>query len=200
MLGIILMIGAFILILLDKITWTECVAFMPFCVGLILVKDDFLNKVFFVSFLSPLFLSGCVTYDRCAEKYGVVSYDTLIIKKEIPVRIEVPVPADSLQTTIQLDSLNSLIAEHLYSNVDSASKLQILYWKDKYNRLQIKAYKPPETIVVDKLVPIKIPCPPSVLLIDNLTWYEKLWEGIKRYSVWLAIFELILLIILIKKR
>ncbi len=199
--GVLLIIAALVLVFFDKVTWTEFAAFAPFCIGLILVKDDSFKKkktpilLIFVLF-SVLFLQGCVSYEKCVEKYGVVRHDTLFLTQDVPITI--PVTADSMQTFINIDSLRSIIVGQLYKTKDSVSELQILYWKDKYNNIHIKAYKPPDTLKLK--VPVTIPCPPVVELKKTLAWYEVAWERYKSFSAFALILCVAILILILRKR
>lgn len=204
LLGIVLLIAALVAVFLNKATWEQFATFVPFCLGLVYVKDTIFKiggggttLTIVVVALFCLLGQGCVSYERCVKKYGVVRHDSLIITKEIPIIIKVPIPSDSMQTSINIDSIQFLIEGQVYQKFDSTSKIQIWYWKDKFNKLQIKALQPPDTVIIYKTIEVKVPCPPIIELKEHLTWYQSLFLWYKNFSA--VAFFIGLLIILFKR-
>lgn len=201
--GILLIIATFVLVFFEKVTWSEFAAFAPFCIGLILVKDDsFKGKtpmiLLFVS-ISVLFTS-CVSYEKCVEKYGVVRNDTMYVETVVRDTISVLVPADSNVLVFNIDSLAKIIRGKVFKEQDSTSKIQLSYWIDNYNKLHIKAFKPPDTIYKPVEIPVKVPCPPVFHIEKKLTWYQEFWEWYKNFSAFALMLSIAILTVILIKR
>src|SRR5687767_6228699 len=121
-----------------------------------------------VLFSLLLLLCGCVTQRRCLDKFGGKE-QTITVHDTVTVEIPVPVPADSLNGKIGIDTLNQLLSGRLDSLTDlsETKKLKISFRKDKLsNALRYSAKCMPDTIKVTKEVPVEVKadCPPSVVV------------------------------------
>lgn len=137
-------------------------------------------------FILPLLLSSCVTWKRCADKFGTP--DTLYVtyRDTIPVPIEVPIPSDTIEGVIDCDSL--LSNDTIRHENDRA---EIEFWRDKYNKLRYRAATKPDTVVVEVPVPVEVivPCPDS-LVVDpeqGLRWYQRFWKNFQLLSAILVL-------------
>lgn len=183
--GIVLLAFAGVLVWFQKITLGEFTAFLPTVFGLLWVKDTFVSSMFnkgggaAVIAIMLLTLNSCVTYERCIDKYGKTSSDTI----KVPFKIEVPfyiaLPADSNAIRINIDSIRYLITDQVYHKADSVSKIQIQYWKDKINYLYFSASIPADTIHDTLVKDTVVPCPPQVYMEDKPGRFELFWEKYK---------------------
>lgn len=136
-------------------------------------------------FILPLLLSSCVTWKRCADKFG--TGDTLYVtyRDTIPVPVEVPIPGDTIEGVIDWDSLSNDTIRH---ENDQAG---IEFWRDQYNKLRYRAATKPDTVVVEVPVPVEVivPCPDS-LVVDpeqGLRWYQRFWKHFQLLSAILVL-------------
>lgn len=194
--GIILGLAGLVFVWFGKITWGEYSAFLPVVFGLLWVKDS----IFSVKggsgaaiILMALMLNGCVTYNKCVEKYGMQSTDTIRVPFKIEVPVAIAVEADSNQTYINIDSIYTMLTGQIYEKVDSTSRIKIQYWKDAYNHLQIKASTPADTIHDTVKIDTTLSVVPPVSLAKPTTWVDQY----KDISMWLCPILLILLILFI---
>lgn len=128
-----------------------------------------------------LLLSGCVSYERCAEKYGTSKKDTVTVYLDRLVPVAVVAPADSISGYIPNSASSGVIR-------DSTSQIEITYWRDKFNRLLVSAKRPPQ--VIHDTVPIRdtIRVPYAVAELKKPPpWYAVAWEWLKTASVYLLL-------------
>lgn len=141
--------------------------------------------------------TSCVTYERCTEKFGQQSRDSVAVPFEKLVPIKVVVPPDSASLAIMLDSLMRIREGVIYTapNNDS-SAIQIQYWIDKYRRLQIKALKPPQ--VIHDTIPLRdtIRVPPPPILVDKPSKLQRFWDQYCDIAGILLPFVIVLIIVL----
>jgi len=175
-------------------TGTEFGALLPTVFGLLWVKDTFLTSLFgkgnggapcaiFILALG-LILNGCVTYNRCYEKFGS---KTDIIRIPITIRdtVKIPVKADSNKLTIYINNIKKLVRDSVYTQSDSISKIKIQYWIDKFNNLNFKAYTPPDTLLKIVTIHDTIPCPPQTVFTDKPTTKTQVfWQKYKTVAEW----------------
>lgn len=121
--------------------------------------------------------TSCITYERCSEKYGQQSRDTILVPIEKLVPIQVVVPPDSATLAIMLDSLMHLREGVIYTAPQSdSSGIKIQYWIDKYRKLQVKAMKPSQIIhdTIHMRDTIRVPPPP--ILVDKPSKIKRFWD------------------------
>lgn len=122
-----------------------------------------------------LWLTSCVTYERCVDKYGVYPGDTLLtpIKVEVPVFIHVPPDSATLQA-----ALDSLLAGRVIEtdtvNKKDSSNISVKIWYDKNtNSINAEAKQKPFTIydTIPYYDTIPVIAPP--VLVKPLSFKEK---------------------------
>ncbi len=143
--------------------------------------------------VAGLMLGSCVTYQKCLDKFGKVSKDSVVMRYKDSVRFEVPVAADTLEGGISLDSLclawQKQTADFYLdtlTKVSRSGKLQIKYWIDRYNRaLRYQSTLKPDTIIQVKTVEGVVRCPPVVVVSpdNHRTW----WKQFQLFAAWLVI-------------
>lgn len=188
-LGLVLLAFAGVLVWFGKITWGEFVAFIPTVAALLWAKDTFLTDMFkkgsggAAVILIMLMMSGCVTYNKCVEKYGLQG-DSVRIPVIIQVPVAVPVKADSNQAQINIDKIKTMTRDSVYHKMDSASKIQISYWIDKYNNLNFKAFTPADTIRDTLQINDTITVAPPVDFVKKPGGLQQFWQQYKNVAAW----------------
>lgn len=140
-----------------------------------------MKRIIVVATAALLSLSGCVSYERCVEKFGERKVDTVKVCVERLVPVAVVAPADSVKGYISDSAQRGVIR-------DSASLIEITYWRDKFNRLVVSAKRPPQ--VIHDTVPIRdtIRVPYAVAELKKPPpWYAVAWEWLKTASVYLLL-------------
>lgn len=128
-----------------------------------------------------LSLSGCVSYERCVDKFGEQKPDTVKVCIEKLVPVAVTAPADSVSGFIRDSSHSGVIK-------DSTSSIEISYWRDKFNRLFVKAYIPPR--IIHDTIPIRdtVYVPVKIITLKKPTpWYSTAWDWLRTGSFYLLV-------------
>jgi hypothetical protein len=143
-----------------------------------------------------LWLTSCVTYERCVDKYGVYPGDTLLtpIKVEVPVFIHVPPDSATLQA-----ALDSLLAGRVIEtdtiNKKDSSNISVKIWYDKNtNSINAEAKQKPFTIydTIPYYDTITVIAPP--VLVKPLTFKEKAIKLYYEVAAWTFPFFLFILL------
>lgn len=160
--GVILLAVGVTLFYVDKISFDQLMIFLPFVVTFFALKDKYLTGTGKKATVILLFLSltSCITYERCAEKYGL-STDTITqVKTHI-------IPADSVEGIININALkakegltNPKKPVQIHYITDPTSRAKIAYWYNKYNNsIGIRGIC--DTVILHDT--IKIPVPVNTL-------------------------------------
>lgn len=165
-------------------------------------------------FVLGTMLAGCVTYNKCLDKFGKVSDSiphTVVVHDSILVRV----PADSLSGSIALDSLcnwwwyettaaiDSLttVADSL-NTVSASGKLSTTHWIDKYNKLlRFKSKKEIDTIHFHHYDTVTVNCPPVTSFDkenERVSGFRALWKGYQFFAAW-ALLVLLFVLVFLKK-
>lgn len=147
-------------------------------------------------------LSSCVTYKKCADKFGSTEKYAITLHDTIPDIDTTYVAGDSVKGSVDLDDLLAGKIDSLI-NVSSSRKLQIKLWYDKYNHLlRYRADVKPDTIIKIERIPVEVKgdCPDTVILDEskNQPWHRRVWERFKSLSVW-ALLLFIAVLIMVSK-
>lgn len=193
-LGIICIISGLVLLFLPQATVLEATTVIILGLSLCGINDPRISgtktakAILAIIGLSLLFIwmSGCTTYKKCADKYGTGEIHTVMVKDTVEREIMVPVPAE----TIKVNNIDSLL--RLKAKMDSLTitqgRVQVKFWKDKYNNLNSSFECLPDTITITEQVPVEVEaeCPDTVILDpeQGRTWYEKLWFAFQGFSAW----------------
>lgn len=141
--------------------------------------------------IALLCLTGCVTYNKCMDKFGVIRKDSVKVFVKIPVFIHTQAvsPADSLQDHFDIDSMLSMF--DTLRQTSASQRTQIEFWKDKYSRaLHYKVKVKPDTIklIVKDTVRAEVNCPPCVVFdpLKDAPWYsvKALWNKFQLFAAW----------------
>lgn len=149
-----------------------------------------------------IFLGGCVTYNKCVEKYGTMATDSPKVVARVPIDTTLTAIAepDSVESSINLDTLcenwkaGKAMFEDSLKSVGARGKLETAFWIDKYNRsLRAKSKVKPDTIYVPykDTAEAKVSCPPVVALNPdkNLPWWapRMLWKQFQLFAAWVVL-------------
>ncbi|MBL6448575.1 hypothetical protein JMN32_19850 [Fulvivirga sp. 29W222] len=202
-LGIILIITGVILFFLPLASVLECITVIILGLSLLGIKDPRISgsgtikTIVTIVGLTMLmmWLSGCVTWDKCQDKYGTNETHTIVVKDTVEKEVSLIVPAETIYVEMNIDSL--LAAVPMKNNIADTfaiktGRAQVKYWKDKYNNvLKSKVECLPDTIIQKKSIPVEVEseCPDTVVLDPDqgLSWYNKLWRGFQGFSAWAVI-------------
>jgi len=161
-----------------------------------------------------LLLGGCVTYNKCLDKFGKVSDSipqTVVVHDSILVRV----PADSLSGSIPLDSLCDQWWNYTTRSIDSlttvtdslntvsaSGKLSTTHWIDKYNKLlRFKSKKEIDTIHFHHYDTVTVNCPPVITFDkenERASGFRALWKGYQFFAAW-ALLVLLFVLLFLKK-
>lgn len=152
--------------------------------------------------VAALLLGGCVTYNKCLDKFGTLTKDSTRVGFEKKLNVGVDVPGDSLEGAINLDTLCaewqalSTQVNDLTSADDSLKQsatgglLTTALWIDKYNRLlRFKSKVRDSIIYKEVLVRDSVNCPPPVVIAPptNKSRLEWLWEQFQFFAAWIVL-------------
>lgn len=155
-------------------------------------------------------LASCVTYQKCADKFGTVR-DSVKVRVAVPYDTTVFIPGDSLKGSINLDTLcanwyywNTTITDSLVVLADSVvranhtTRLETKHWIDKYNRaLMFNAVVKPDTIHIRDTVYVQANCPPVVEFKNkDASGFRALWQGYQLFAAWALLVLIAVLIFL----
>ena len=138
-------------------------------------------------------LSGCTTYKKCFDKYGSQT-DTVYATRllAIPFNQLVPVPASSVEASINLDSIAGFTAD-LIASVEK-DRARLSWYRDQYNRLQMLADCLPDTIQVRDTVEVDVLVPVQAhhwqqpeMEKPRLSGLQRLYLGLGRLAFWLLV-------------
>jgi hypothetical protein len=136
-------------------------------------------------------LPSCITYQKCVDRYGVATHDTVEVFRELVVPVEVPLPNDTITVQVDCDSLVNQTKEsqNLQSDITVIG-----------NTVRVVTFIKKDSIRDTlKLVDTLYVPTPSVELVKPVRWYNRLWNGYKGFSAWAFLFCLTLIVVLIKK-
>lgn len=160
-----------------------------------------------------LLLGGCVTYNKCLDKFGKLGMDSIPKTVVTNTPIAIPVPADSLSGAIPLDSLCDWYWNYTTAKIDSLTtvtdslntvsttgKLSTQHWVDKYNKLlRFKTIKQIDTIHFHHRDTVKVNCPPVISFDQEnkkVSGFRALWVGYQLFAAWALLVLLFVLIFL----
>lgn len=132
--------------------------------------------------LVGLTLGGCVSYQRCLDKYGTpAAPTTLALSDTVRVPVTVTTPADSLTAAFALDSLAAAPATGDTLHLASAGgRVRLAVWKSPAApgarpRLHLRATVPPQIIhdTVSRYVTLYGQCPPAYTLAPAPGFWQR---------------------------
>jgi hypothetical protein len=149
-----------------------------------------------VILLFALLATGCVTQQRCLDKYGS---DTVTVTLRDTLEVIVPIPADTLTGALSDSLLQQLKAGRIDTvyREDADSKIKMKFWRNKYNSaLAYMANIKPDTVIEKEPYEVQVPCP-EVMVVDpkELRWYEEAWQGFQFFSAILTLLGVLLIIL-----
>jgi len=112
------------------------------------------NKILFL--ILVLAATSCVTYEKCARKFGNTVSDTI----RVTIPVSVLVPRDSVITSFKTDTT------YLYKEVQQGRAKVIFERTHTITTVQAQC----DTITVTKLVPVKVPA--KVIKWGVAPWYK----------------------------
>lgn len=144
--------------------------------------------------------TSCITFQKCADKFGTGATHTTTVRDSVEVEIPTLVPGDSLSGSVPCDSL--VAGGDSVRHVSESDNLEVIFWRNKYNRLLYKATKKPDTIKVKEtvFVEVKGDCPDTVILDPEEgapAWHRWL-NGYKNFSAWALLFLVILFVLYLR--
>jgi hypothetical protein len=164
--------------------------------------------------IALLILSSCVTYKKCQEKFADSRPSKVTVVDSFD--LDVPVPPDSLEGDINLDTLcdewrqiQADVNDTLKTVYDSMSavsesgKLTTKLWIDKYKRLlRFKSKVVHDTVHVHHYNTVTVDCPPqNVFDCDKgRSGIGKLWDGVRNPVVLALLVIIAFLLTLLKFR
>ncbi|ELR69163.1 hypothetical protein C900_05359 [Fulvivirga imtechensis AK7] len=199
-LGLILIVVGVVLFFLPQATILEATTVIVLGLSLLGVKDPripggkttigvFLALIWVTLFI--LFITGCVTAQKCADKFGTGETHTVTVKDSVEAKVVVPIKGDKISLKIGIDSLLAVPSNKPVPDtfIIREGRAQAKFWKDKYNNyLNGNVECLPDTVVVTEKVPIEVEAEcPDTLVLDpekGLTWWQKLWRGFQFFSAW----------------
>jgi hypothetical protein len=133
-----------------------------------------------------LLLSSCASWERCAKKFGTGETHTITVRDTVRVEIPVPLLPDSVSGTVPCELQGDTVV-----HVSESGELQIAFWRNQYTKaLQYKATVKPDTIYVEKQVPVMVQaeCPNAVVAKPAAPgWRERVWKDFQFFSAWLVL-------------
>jgi hypothetical protein len=144
-------------------------------------------------------LTGCVTYQRCIDKYSVGT-DTVRVEKLVHIidTIKIAVPGDSLNG--QLSFVNGDLKAT--DTVSDSGKLRIKFIQVP-GGIQYRVVRLPDTVVVVKRDTVRVAVDCTRVLVDadkNAPWYGRLWETFKFFAAVALLVLFVCLLIYLKHR
>lgn len=128
-----------------------------------------------------LLASGCVSSRQHAMKADTAdlveelryrrAYTADSVVQRVPVQVKFAVPGFALETHV-----NELVQPGAAPVVvsDTASKTQLLYWRDAYGRLMVRCQQPPDTLWLRDTVRVAVP---METIVSEAPWYDSFGVG-----------------------
>jgi hypothetical protein len=194
LLGIIIILAAVVSVFTKGASWTDVAAGAVIGLALLGLPDPRMpggptgggTGMGAVGVLAlAVALVGCVTYQKCQDKYGTQGPSvTIAVTDSVKVPVTITTPADSLAAHFELDSLNRASVHDTLRLVSVGSRVEVELWKSPpavpggSQRLNARVKVPPQVIhdTVTRTVTIYGKCPPSYTFAPDLTWYQRGWD------------------------
>jgi hypothetical protein len=149
-----------------------------------------------------LLLASCVTYDRCAKKYGTPGKATQTVKTvEGVAAAKAPVPPDSAELTVNPDSLARQTAPAELKSASPSGRAEITVSRDKKTgSIKVKGNCKADTVRVNVPYRVEVPCicPPQTILAKPPSRLQMLLASYREAAGWLLPLLALLLIFLFK--
>lgn len=144
-------------------------------------------------------LSGCVTYKKCASKFGTGEMYTVTVRDTVEHIDTVFVKRDSVVGLINVNDLRSGKVDSV-THTSESNKLQVKFWYDKYTQmLRFRANVKPDTVIKKEFIPVEVKadCPETVVLdpTKNRPWHGEVWERYKSFAAY-ALFLFVIVLIM----
>lgn len=152
-------------------------------------------------FLAMWHMVGCCSYSKCYEKYGETNSEIVYREKlvEVPYKVEVPVLADSISASINIDSLSD-VTNNLVSVIEG-QRARLHWYQDSQNRLQITAECLTDTITVMDTIRERVEVPVTVNNTTfkppknpKLAWHERISLTVGKWVLSLFLLAVIITI------
>ena len=189
LLGYLVIFACLVSVFMKAASWTDAAVGMAIGITLLGLPDPKLpggtGVVGVLVLLSTLAFGGCVTYQKCLDKYGTQAPPTtLAITDSIRVPVTVTTQADSLEAGFGLDSLAAAPVGDTLRLVSVGSLARLHIWKSPptkpggSQRLNARVYVPPQVIhdTVTQVVTLYGECPPTFTLAPSPPWYRRWWS------------------------
>lgn len=157
-----------------------------------------------VAMMLVLLMGGCVSFKKCADKFGTGETHTIAVRDTISVIDTVYSKPDSVKGSLLLSNLLIGKVDSL-NHVSSSLKLQLKLWYDKYTGLlHYRAEVKPDTVIRIKEVPVEIKadCPDTVILDPErgAPLWHRLLNGYKDFSAVALLLLIIILLVYLKMK
>lgn len=153
-----------------------------------------------------LMVGGCVSYQKCLDKYGTQSPPTtLALTDSVRVPVMITTKADSLSSALSLDSLARAPVGDTIQLVSAGGLAHVSIWKSPAivpggsQVLHTRVKVPPQIIhdTVTKVVTLYGQCPPAYTFAPaaNTGFFYRLWGYYQTFSTYLTSALLLVLLI-----
>ncbi|SHJ75894.1 hypothetical protein SAMN02745146_0092 [Hymenobacter daecheongensis DSM 21074] len=199
LIGVIIICAALASVFTKNISWGDAALGMAVGVTLLGMPNPTLPGTGVVGVLVLLLaFGGCATQKRFLDKYGTQGpAPTIAVTDSVRVPVAVSTPADSLSTSLDIDSLASAWSRDTVRLVSAGGRAEVAFVKSADGRRLETRVKVPPTIIHDTITTVVTlygQCPPSYTLSPTYEppLYVRWWEYFKLFS---AVLVLLLLVI-----
>lgn len=149
-----------------------------------------------VLLFSMLSLSSCVTWQKCADKFGTGGTHSITVRDTLTVRDTVLIQEDVTEGTVPCEELAKSEKGDTIIYVSDTRRQEIVFWKDQYNQIKYRSKIVQDTVFIEKQIPVEVKgdCPDAVIVDPEkgLSRREKLWRKFQFFSAWLVLAEVLL--------
>jgi hypothetical protein len=151
-----------------------------------------------------LAFGGCVSYQKCLDKYGTQGPPTtLAVTDSVQVPVVVTTPADSLAARFALDSLVTAPVDDTLRLVSVGGRAEVVLWKSPATKpggsqhLNARVKVPPQVIhdTVTQVVTLYGECPPQFTIAPSPPWYVRWWGYFQEVSAYIVLAALLVLLL-----
>lgn len=183
LIGLIVILASVVSVFYPGVSWAEAGGGLSVGVALLGLPDPTRPgpgaMIVVAGFLMPL--TGCVSYQRCIDKYGGQAAAPSVVKVSDSVKVPVTITtkADSIGATLDIDSLSRAATRDTVVIVSAGGTDTLYLWKSADGTKLHTRVKVPQKEIHDTIttyVTLQAQCPPCPQLRPKPGWLE-VWVG-----------------------
>lgn len=185
LIGVVIIVGSLVSHFVLKTEWLETLIGIAVGVAFLPMRDPEKGaSIYLLLIMLSWSTSACVTYNRCASKFGEITTEIKIIEDTIRVPIAVKPDPVSHRLVWRLDSLLWAKPGQKTTLQDPTGQLTYTAFKDSSNdNFYLDVVCDPDTVYKEKLVPIRVEVPcETTSFSPKPRFLNRVWDGYKTFA------------------